>query len=125
MGDSDVTHISSKGVTVMAKDFTQNSCREFVAVLASSAPVPGGGGAAALVGAAGTALGHMASNLTVGKKKYAEIQEQILQLNGKFATLEEELLDQGITPGTIRLSIGTEHIDDIIADLEKGFAAAQ
>ena len=36
---------------------------------------------------------------------------------------EEELADQGITPGTIRLSIGTEHIDDIIADLEKGFAA--
>ncbi len=36
---------------------------------------------------------------------------------------ESELLDQGITPGTIRLSIGTEHIDDIIADLEKGFAA--
>ena len=38
---------------------------------------------------------------------------------------EEELLDQGITPGTIRLSISTEHIDDIIADLEKGFAAVQ
>ena len=36
---------------------------------------------------------------------------------------EEELKDQGINPGTIRLSIGTEHIDDIIADLEKGFAA--
>ena len=36
---------------------------------------------------------------------------------------EEELADQGITPSTIRLSIGTEHIDDIIADLEKGFAA--
>ncbi|MBQ8921623.1 MAG: O-acetylhomoserine aminocarboxypropyltransferase/cysteine synthase [Oscillospiraceae bacterium] len=36
---------------------------------------------------------------------------------------EEELLDQGITQATIRLSIGTEHIDDIIADLEKGFAA--
>ena len=36
---------------------------------------------------------------------------------------EEELADQGITPATIRLSIGTEHIDDIIADLEKGFAA--
>ena len=36
---------------------------------------------------------------------------------------DEELLDQGITPGTIRLSIGTEHIDDIIADLENGFAA--
>ena len=36
---------------------------------------------------------------------------------------EEELLDQGINQSTIRLSIGTEHIDDIIADLEKGFAA--
>ncbi len=36
---------------------------------------------------------------------------------------QEELLDQGIKPNTIRLSIGTEHIDDIIADLEKGFAA--
>ena len=36
----------------------------------------------------------------------------------------EELLDQGIKPNTIRLSIGTEHIDDILADLETGFAAA-
>ena len=38
---------------------------------------------------------------------------------------EEELLDQGIKSNTIRLSIGTEHIDDIIADLEKGFAAVR
>lgn len=37
----------------------------------------------------------------------------------------EELLDQGIKPNTIRLSIGTEHIDDIIADLEKGFATVK
>ncbi|MDO5451244.1 MAG: O-acetylhomoserine aminocarboxypropyltransferase/cysteine synthase [Akkermansia sp.] len=36
---------------------------------------------------------------------------------------EAELAEQGITPGTIRLSIGTEHIDDILADLEKGLAA--
>ena len=36
---------------------------------------------------------------------------------------DEELADQGIAQSTIRLSIGTEHIDDIIADLEKGFAA--
>lgn len=35
-----------------------------------------------------------------------------------------ELLDQGIQPNTIRLSVGTEHIDDILADLEKGFAVA-
>lgn len=38
---------------------------------------------------------------------------------------EEELADQGIKPNTIRLSIGTEHIDDIIADLKKGFAAVR
>ena len=38
---------------------------------------------------------------------------------------QEELKDQGIFEGTIRLSIGTEHIDDIIADLEAGFAAAK
>ena len=38
---------------------------------------------------------------------------------------EEELLDQGIRPNTIRLSIGTEHIDDIIADLQKGFRAVR
>lgn len=38
---------------------------------------------------------------------------------------EEELLDQGIKPSTIRLSIGTEHIDDILEDLERGFAAIE
>ena len=38
---------------------------------------------------------------------------------------EEELLDQGIKPNTIRLSIGTEHIDDIIADLQRGFDAVK
>ena len=38
---------------------------------------------------------------------------------------EEELLDQGIKPNTIRLSIGTEHIDDIIGDLDKGFQAVR
>ena len=36
-----------------------------------------------------------------------------------------ELEDQGTKPNTIRLSIGTEHIDDILADLEKGFAAVK
>lgn len=36
---------------------------------------------------------------------------------------EQELLDQGITPQTIRLSVGTEHIDDILADLQRGFDA--
>ena len=38
---------------------------------------------------------------------------------------EAELLDQGIKPNTIRLSIGTEHIDDILADLQRGFDAVK
>ena len=75
-------------------DMTLESCRCFVDALASAAPAPGGGGAAALVGAIGTALGHMASNLTVGKKKYASVQAEILELNRRFGELEKELLDQ-------------------------------
>ena len=75
-------------------DMTLESCRFFVEMLASSTPSPGGGGAAALVGAIGTALGHMASNLTVGKKKYADVQAQILELNTRFMCIEKELLDQ-------------------------------
>ena len=75
-------------------DFTQNTCREFVEVLASNAPVPGGGGAAALVGAIGTALGNMVGSLTVGKKKYADVEEEIVALKAKCDALQTELLDQ-------------------------------
>ena len=75
-------------------DFTQNSCREFVTVLASNAPVPGGGGAAALVGAIGTALGNMVGSLTVGKKKYADVEAEIVALKAKCDALQTELLDQ-------------------------------
>ena len=46
-------------------DMTMANCREFVSVLASDAPAPGGGGAAALVGAIGTALGNMVGSLKV------------------------------------------------------------
>lgn len=48
--------------------FSTSTCTEFVEVLASKAPVPGGGGASALVGAVGTALGNMVGSLTVGKR---------------------------------------------------------
>ncbi len=75
-------------------DFTQNTCRDFVTVLASSAPVPGGGGAAALVGAVGTALGNMVGSLTVGKKKYADVENEIIALKAKCDALQSELLDQ-------------------------------
>lgn len=48
---------------------------EYLEVLSSKAPIPGGGGASALAGALGNALGQMVVNLTVGKKKYAEVEE--------------------------------------------------
>lgn len=71
---------------------TDKSCREFVDVLASKAPVPGGGGASALVGAVGMALGSMVGNLTLGKKKYADVQEDIQKILKKAEGLQEELL---------------------------------
>ena len=55
----------------------QKTCIEFVDVLASKEAVPGGGGAAALVGSIGMALGSMVCNLTIGKKKYAEHEDTI------------------------------------------------
>ena len=75
-------------------DMTMESCRKFVEVLASNAPAPGGGGAAALVGAIGTALGNMVGSLTVGKKKYADVEEEIITLKAKCDQLQKELLDQ-------------------------------
>ena len=75
-------------------DMTLASCREFVSVLASDAPAPGGGGAAALVGAIGTALGNMVGSLTVGKKKYADVQDEIIALKAKCDDLQKQLLDQ-------------------------------
>ena len=75
-------------------DMTQENCRKFIEVLASSQPAPGGGGAAALVGAIGTALGNMVGSLTVGKKKYAEVEGEILALQAKCNALQKELLDQ-------------------------------
>ena len=72
--------------------FSTVPCNEFVEVLASKAPVPGGGGASALVGAIGTALGNMVGSLTVGKKKYADVEEEMWELKKKADKLQKELL---------------------------------
>jgi formiminotetrahydrofolate cyclodeaminase len=65
---------------------------EFVDVLASKAAVPGGGGASALVGAIGAALGNMVGSLTVGKKKYADVEAEIIALQARATALQNELL---------------------------------
>lgn len=67
------------------------SCYEFIEVLAAKAPVPGGGGASALVGAIGMALGSMVGNLTTGKKKYANVEEDIQALLIKSNALTKRL----------------------------------
>lgn len=65
---------------------------KFLETLASSAPTPGGGGAAALCGALAIALGNMVGNLTLGKKKYADVQEDIAALNEKAETLRKDFV---------------------------------
>ena len=69
------------------------SVTEFTEALASKAAVPGGGGASALVGAIGIALGDMVGELTVGKKKYADVEEDVKALMARAQELRVKLLD--------------------------------
>ncbi|MBQ9926352.1 MAG: cyclodeaminase/cyclohydrolase family protein [Lachnospiraceae bacterium] len=72
--------------------FTAYTCEDFVEILSTKAPVPGGGGASALVGAIGTALGNMVGSLTVGKKKYADVEADIIALKEKADALQKDFL---------------------------------
>ena len=72
---------------------TEKPVTIFLDELSSSAPAPGGGSAAALSGALGAALVSMVCNLTLGKKKYAEVQEDIESLLEKSEALRKELTD--------------------------------
>lgn len=65
---------------------------EFTEALASKSAVPGGGGASALVGAVGIALGDMVGELTVGKKKYADVEEDVRALMVRAQELRVKLL---------------------------------
>lgn len=71
----------------------EQNMKEFIDVLSSKAPVPGGGGACAYVAAAGMALGSMVANLTTGKKKYAEYQQEIDEILEKAAVISKELIE--------------------------------
>jgi len=68
-----------------------NSCKSFLSDLASKAPVPGGGGAAALGGAIGMCLSNMVGNLTVGKKKYAAVEDEVKNLLDRGTAVIEKL----------------------------------
>lgn len=73
--------------------YRKASCEDFVQVLSSKEPVPGGGGASALVGAVGNALGSMVGSLTLGKKKYKDVEAEIQDMMEESQRLQEQLLD--------------------------------
>ena len=75
------------------KKLAELQTAEFVDLLASDAPAPGGGSAAALEGALGAALTAMVCGLTVGKKKYAEYQELAAEAQKKAESLKARFVD--------------------------------
>ena len=70
------------------------TCGAFLDALASKAPTPGGGGASALAGALGAALCTMVGNYTVGKKKYADVEEDVKALMARAEDIRARLLAQ-------------------------------
>lgn len=74
-------------------DYINMPVSDFAALLASSAPAPGGGGASALAAALGVALGGMVGELTVGKKKYAENEPRLRELIAEAGALRARLLE--------------------------------
>ena len=77
----------------MAEKLTDLSCTEFARVLAAKESVPGGGGAAALVGALGVALGSMVGNFTTGKKRYAEYEGDIQRMLADGEAIRTRLIE--------------------------------
>ena len=71
---------------------TEQNLDAFAAALASRAATPGGGGASALAGALGVALGEMVGALTVGKPKYAAVEDDVRNLMARAETLRGRLL---------------------------------
>ena len=74
-------------------DLVNGNVRALTEQLASPAPVPGGGGACGLVGAVGIALGDMVGELTVGKKKFADVEADLRALMARAQDLRVRLLD--------------------------------
>lgn len=73
--------------------FTDSTCTDFIVEVASKAPVPGGGSVAALVGALGAALGNMVASLTVGKKKYAAVEEEMQEMIVEIREIQKHLIE--------------------------------
>jgi formiminotetrahydrofolate cyclodeaminase len=72
---------------------TERTCREFTDALSSKEAVPGGGGAAALVGALGVALNSMVANFSIGKKKFIDVEDKHRDILNRGYELKNELID--------------------------------
>ncbi|MEY8339532.1 cyclodeaminase/cyclohydrolase family protein [Lachnospiraceae bacterium 62-35] len=79
----------------------KQTMEEFLNILSSKAPVPGGGGASAVSAAIGNALGQMVANLTTGKKRYAEFEEELSELFERMKELQKEFTDLADKDGAV------------------------
>jgi formiminotetrahydrofolate cyclodeaminase len=73
----------------------EKSLQSYFDELASNAPTPGGGNVSALCGALSASLGAMVCGLTIGKKKYAEVEAEMTDLKGKLETAQKEFFELG------------------------------
>lgn len=69
------------------------SLQEFIEEISSSSPTPGGGSVSAFCGVLGTSLGLMVCNLTIGKKKYESVQDEVLQIKNKLEQAKEKFIE--------------------------------
>ena len=72
---------------------TEHTIKEFINKVISNAPVPGGGSVSALNGALAGALAAMVANLTIGRKKYAEVNDIMVELSSRFEKLSSRLIE--------------------------------
>ena len=94
---------------------------EFLGELSSKAPVPGGGGASAIGGAIGNGLGQMVANLTIGKKKYAEYEEELKELLERMKELQRGFTDLADRDGEVFAPLAAAYRLPYETDLEKQY----
>lgn len=72
---------------------TELTIKDFISKVISNDPVPGGGSVSALNGALAAALSAMVANLTIGRKKYAEVNDIMVELSSRFEKLYSRLIE--------------------------------
>ena len=72
---------------------TELTIKEFINKVISNDPVPGGGSVSALNGALAAALSAMVANLTIGRKKYVEVNDLMVELSARFEKLSQKLIE--------------------------------